>query len=72
MKLAILIVGNGSRAQHMAMKSIMLLPVIATLLLGACGSLRGKREIEVEVPPHNHPVQDHFPAESGHKTPSGQ
>jgi len=72
MKLTIMIVGNGRRGHHRAMKSIMLLPVIATLFLGACGSLRGQREVEVEVPPRDHPVQDHFPAESGHKTPDAQ
>jgi hypothetical protein len=42
------------------------------LLLGACGGLRGQREVEVVVPPHNNTIQDHFSSETGHKTSDGQ
>ncbi len=49
------------------MKSILLLSVVATLLLGGCAS--NKRETEVVVPSHDSVVRDEIPAEGGRKIP---
>ena len=51
------------------MKSILLLSVVTTLLLGGCASFRHSRETEVEIPSHNTVVRDQVPAESGRKIP---
>ena len=69
---SILIVEEKSGDHHRAMKLIMLVAVIATLFLGACANLRGKREVEVVVPPHSNTVHDQFPSTGGRKTPDGQ
>jgi hypothetical protein len=69
MTLTIMIVENAYRRHHGSMKFIMLLPVIAPLLLGACGNWRGQREVEVVVPPHNNTAPDNFPSETPRKTP---
>jgi hypothetical protein len=49
------------------MKSIMLLCLVTSLLLGACAFQQ--RETEVVVPPHDQIVRDQVPAESGRKIP---
>lgn len=72
MRLTIPIVEGESCAHLGTMKSIMLLAIIATLFLGACANLRGKREVEVVVPPHSNTVHDQFPSTGGRKTPDGQ
>jgi hypothetical protein len=49
------------------MKSILLLFVVATLLLGGCATNR--RETELVVPSHDSVVRDEIPAEGGRKIP---
>jgi len=50
------------------MKSVMLLCLIPSLLLGACATQQ-RRETEVVIPSHDQVVRDEAPTDSGRKVP---
>ena len=51
------------------MKSLMLLSIVATFLLGACANFSHGGEIVTETPSHDTVVRDQIPAEGSRKIP---
>ncbi|MEO7166988.1 MAG: hypothetical protein ABI787_08055 [Spartobacteria bacterium] len=52
------------------MKSILLLAVVISTLLGACSSYSRRGEIATDIPPHRDTVvRDQIPAEGSRKIP---